>query len=206
MARSFFPLKIMLFRCVFWHLRKGVKNDFMLLGILDLFVFSQVVPPLFSTSLNYCCLPQTVFLHYSDICKSVSSLCRSASERLLLSPALGFSQEFVFLRQNSSHSSYRACIPSILELLGSKLSVSLPLLLQPFAHGLSGTSVPSLLEPPVRLSHLLPAVCPMNHESHCCDQPTKLWDFVWGFHHLFYRRRGVKHGVVQSPHFLLCYL
>lgn len=178
----------------------------MLLGILDLFVFSQVVPPLFSTSLNYCCLPQTVFLHYSDICKSVSSLCRSASERLLLSPALGFSQEFVFLRQNSFHSSYRACIPSILELLGSKLSVSLPLLLQPFAHGLSGTSVPSLLEPPVRLSHLLPAVCPMNHESHCCDQPTKLWDFVWGFHHLFYRRRGVKHGVVQSPHFLLCYL
>lgn len=72
MARSFSPLKRMLFQCIFWHLRKGVKNDFMLLGVLVCFFF-QVVPPL--TFLNYWCLPQTVFLQHFNICKSLCHRC-----------------------------------------------------------------------------------------------------------------------------------
>lgn len=45
----FSSLKEILFQCKFWHLRKGVKNNFMLLGFFDLFF--ELCLPFFSTFL-----------------------------------------------------------------------------------------------------------------------------------------------------------
>lgn len=79
----FFPERI-LFQCKFWHRRKGVKTNYMLLGFFDLFfglclLFFQYFP-------YCCCLPWIVFLQYFQICKSQSPLCCVSGVLLHLLP------------------------------------------------------------------------------------------------------------------------
>lgn len=124
MARSFSPLKRMLFQCIFWHLRKGVKNDFMLLGVLVCFFF-QVVPPL--TFLNYWCLPQTVFLQHFNICKSLCHRCAAVPVMASSCPQLFdfLKNLFSWDRINSTPHTELAYLPS--------LCFSVPNCLYPFS-------------------------------------------------------------------------
>lgn len=74
----------MLFQCIFWHLRKGVKNYFMLLGFLDL-LFELCLPflVLFLLLVSSSNRLPPAFLYMQTY---ISPLCRISSVHLHLIP------------------------------------------------------------------------------------------------------------------------